>query len=189
MSPRIFQSTRSYNPAQDSSHVTFTPSNALNISCYIVNLLTGTRIPFVSMPDTVQETLNTIMNQVPIQGRSDPLFYYSSSGPRSVTFTIPIYDDLTPYGIVPMIDSIRALVYPSYTGYVVNPPRVYLSLGRFVSLIGFTENVGVEWFPTPINDSTFQYANVSFTFSQATIMPYDALQVQQGVLSHATSIS
>lgn len=176
-------SIASYNAAQYSQHSSFTPPMQLGLQCYIVNLLTNTTVVFNSTPDSIQESISMVMNQISIQGRSDPLFYYSSTGPRSVTFTLPVFDELTPSGIVPFVNNVRAIMYPTYSGYVINSPKIYMKLGNFISILGFCENLAVDWQPTPINDSTFQYADVTFTFNQATIFPYDAYQVQQGALS------
>lgn len=172
-----------FNAAQDTSHMSFSAYNNMNINSFIKNLVTGTQIGFMSVPSSVQETLNVVMNQITIQGRSDPVFFYSSSGPRSLTFTLSVFDDLTPNGIVPTANSIRALAYPAYNGYAIEAPKVYIRLGKFLSMFGYTESIMINWQPTPIADQTYQYADITFTLNQTVIIPYSASLVEQGVLT------
>lgn len=158
-------------------------TNFLGINSYVKNLNTNTIIPFNSVPPSITESLTNVVNQATIPGRSDPLFYYSNSGPRSVSFTLSIIDDITPNGIIALANNIRALSYPVYTGYVVSSPKCFLRVGKFLSLIGFLENLEINWQPTPIRDNSYHYADFSFTFSQAVPFPFDANQVEQGVLN------
>lgn len=158
-------------------------TNALGVNSYVKNLNTNTVTPFVSVPPSITESLGNTVNQSQIPGRSDPLFYYSNSGPRNITFTLSIIDDITPNGIIDTANRLRALAYPKYTGYVVSSPKCFLRVGKFISLLGFLENLEINWQPLPIRDNTYHYADFSFTFSQAVPFPFDASQVEQGVLT------
>lgn len=159
------------------------PNIAMGINCYIMNLNTGMKVNFITTPQTITESLSANFGQQTIPGRSDPLFYYTNSGPRNVTFTMTIVDDYTPYGIVYTVNQLKAMVYPHYVGMTIHPPRCYLSIGRFLTLTGFLQNIEVTWQSTPIREQIYQYADVAFTFTQAVQVPYSDVQVEQGATS------
>lgn len=159
------------------------PYSNIGINSYVRNLTTGMYVKFNTVPDIISESISSVFNSQTINGRSDPLFYYSNSGPRNISFTLPIIDDYTPFGIVYTINQLKALAYPRYVGYVVEPPKCYLKIGNFLRLTGYLENINVDWQSSPTREGVYQYADVAFTFTQAVQLPFDAVQVEQGATS------
>lgn len=149
------------------------------ITAVIVNLITGSVIELVHIPEEVEEANSSSFSEVNIQGRSSPILGYEGSGPRTVSFTIQLHDDYCPEGIVKTVQKLKALTYPYYAPSLIRPPKCYVRLGNFLKIIGVCNDVSVNW-KKPYRDGVFIYADVSLSFKGAVEFPFSADEVEGG---------
>lgn len=117
-------------------------------SAWIKNNLTGTTIPFISMPKQISESLQATFAQQSIVGASVPRIVYSSTGAKTISLSLQnVSEDYLPANFSNLLQYVRAfqaLVYPTYNGNLVNSPNLTLVLGdRSMSCV--CTSVNVTW--------------------------------------------
>lgn len=146
------------------------------IECYVLNRLTGTKIIFGISPDEVSESNSAQFDDADVRGRSSPFKQYSQSGPRSVSFTVTLYADYCPMGIVQTVSAVKALVYPKYTD-VIEAPHAYFKIGKFMALDGVVNSVSVSW-RKPFRDGYYLFADVSIDMDEVRSVAQSAEEVE-----------
>lgn len=146
------------------------------IECYVINRLTGTKIVFGISPDEVTESNSAQFDDADIRGRSSPFKQYSQTGPRSVSFTIQLYADYCPMGIVQTVNAVKALVYPRYTD-VIEAPHAYFKIGKFMALDGVVNSVSVSW-RKPFRDGYYLFADVSIDMDEVRSVAQSVEEVE-----------
>lgn len=152
-------------------------SNAM--AFYIVNLLTGSQIAIRIIPEEVSDSTSSQWEEVVPRGRSNPIYGYSSSGPRTVSYTIQLHDDYLPDGILTTVNQLRALTYPAYSGGSISPPKCLVRVGGNIKFTGICKEVSVTW-QKPLRDGYYINAEVSLTFDEVCNTAKGSSEVAQG---------
>ena len=142
----------------------YAPSKT-NISCFIINLLTGTSVTFECEPDDITDSNGTSYAPTDIHGRSSPYQGYSGSGPRTISFTVELHSDLCPQGLQNTINYLKALTYPQYGGGVLQPPVAYFHIGYMISCRCIVNNVDIT-FQKPIRDHFYIHCQASISLTE-----------------------
>ena len=140
-------------------------------------------------PDAISDSMSASFSNTEILSRSAPIFVYSNSGPRSVSFAFTFHremlDDVN-FGnssfeeslsrgelVEDLINTMEAAVLPRYINATkaVNPPIVAIRIGKGIHVKGICRNVSKEW-QKPIIDDKYQVVKISFTIEEMD--PYDA---------------
>lgn len=148
------------------------------ISCYIRNLITNTNIEFELIPEEFTETNSATFDPHNIRGRSSPLQGYNSSGPRTLNYTLQLYDDYCKDGILLTVNKIKALTYPEYGGAII-PPKCYIRFGGMINMQGVVSNVSVNW-KKPFRKGIFINADVSIDITEVVDKPKSAYEIETG---------
>lgn len=155
-------------------------------------------IELPTYPENLTDTLSSNFAQTNALARSAPVFTYSNSGPRSITFQFALHRDLVDEVnaggvstlslevgedyVDALIRKIQAIALPKYTvaSKSVVPPMVAVRIGAGEDIfIKGVVNGGVTvGYSGPIL-SNGQYATVSLSFTVYEIDPYDAETVAQ----------
>lgn len=101
---------------------------------YITNLVTGTTMEIDSAPTSFSETNKANFDGQEIRGRSNVLFGFTSTGPRTANLAFSLVDDYCYYGLENTLKFLKALMYPTYTGGFVTPPSVHVRYGKMLSM-------------------------------------------------------
>lgn len=146
-------------------------------------------------PDNVRDSLGSQFNMTNILARTAPIFSYSNSGPRTVTFQLPLHRDLmsevnksnskfldaeelTDDYVDTLIRYLQAMALPTYganakNSKMVNPPQVSVRLGNSVFIKGvITSQVDVARSGPISRDKKYQEVTISFTVAE--VEPQDA---------------
>ena len=141
-----------------------------------------------------------------ILGRTAPIYTYSNSGPRSVSFSFRLHRemmndiditgnnlDISPDTDVvdELVNHIQAAALPKYTADLkaINPPIIAIRLGNNLYVKGIViGNVSVKYSGPILNDNKYAIIDISFTVDE--INPYDADAIKtigssRGVEKHA----
>lgn len=149
-------------------------------------------------PESITDTLQSNFAQTNALARSAPVFTYSNSGPRSITFQFNLHRDLmdevnahglsnatTEVGedyIDAMIRKIQAIALPKYVvaSKSVIPPMVAVRIGagEDIFIKGVVQGGVTVGYSGPIL-SNGQYAQVSIAFTVYEVDPYDAETVME----------
>lgn len=100
----------------------------------IKNKLTGTYIPFVSMPRNTSESISANFAQQDIAGASIPRIVYTSTSAKTISLSLEnLNESYLPSGFSNLQQYVRAfqaLLYPTYGSNLVNSPDLTLYLRR-----------------------------------------------------------
>lgn len=146
-------------------------------------------------PETVTDQLNSTFVESSPLSRSAPIFSYSSSGPRSIAFTLTFHRDMMTqinYGkstlkvelgddyVDTIIKNLQACALPSYKTAVkmIDPPMVAIRFGNEIFIKGIINNGVNVSYKLPLLDNN-KYAVVEVQFTVTEIDPYDAETVAQ----------
>lgn len=138
-------------------------------------------IPINVMPNGISENVAANFNQQDIIGASVPRVVYSSTGAKQISFTLDnLTEDYMPqgYNLRSYVSALQSLVYPTYSGEIVNPPRVHLILGN-KSYNAVCTNVSVSWGDLVKNNDIIR-ANVDLSFIAIRNDVPGATYIQQG---------
>lgn len=149
------------------------------IEFFITNLNTGTKIRFGISPESVSDSFSAQFDDEFVRGRSSPFKGYSGSGPRDISFSLKLYADYCPEGIVQTVRMLRALAYAEKDG-VIRPPRCYFSLGTFMQITGVPTSVNVIW-EKPYKEGIYSFATVSLSIQEVEEKSRIASEVETGV--------
>ena len=140
-------------------------------------------------PESLSDQMSATFNQSTILGRSAPIYTYTGSGPRSITFSFTLHRDLmtdvnlaeNSLGIEEgsdvieeLIKTIEAAALPRYVNAskAVNPPVVAVRIGDEIYIKGVVQGSVQKTFSGPIIDNKYAVCQLQFTVNE--IDPYDA---------------
>ena len=170
---------------------------SLNSYVYLFHLGDGgTFIALPTIPESVNDNMeSTFMPTSPLS-RSAPIYSYSHSGPRTVQINLKLHRDLMEeinrnYSNTPienadddyidtMIKQLQAISVPKYvaSSKMVNPPMVAVKLGEQIFVKGVVNgSVAVTYQLPLLKNDKYAVVNVSFTVSESD--PYDAETISQ----------
>lgn len=141
-------------------------------------------------PESISETLNSTFAETSILARSAPIYSYSYSGPRTITFNLSLHRDMMSqinYGVSNLkvdigddyvdtiIKQLQAVALPKYAANskMVNPPMVAVRLGNDLFIKGVVNGGITTTYSLPIL-SNGKYAQVQLSFTVSEVDPYDA---------------
>lgn len=157
-----------------------------SITFYIINLLTNDKIVVDLIPEEVSDATQGQYDEVVPRGRSNPIYGYSTSGPRTVSFTVQLHDDYCPgnHGsIVNYVNRLRALAYPAYNGGSISSPKCLVRVGDMINFTGVCKEVSVTW-KKPYRDGFYLNAEVSLSFDEVQSIAKSSSQVAKGDFSN-----
>lgn len=141
-------------------------------------------------PDEVSDQMESSFQANTALGRSAPVYTFSSSGPRTVNFTLRFHRDMfeeMPSNVIPkdgedkadsFIHALQAIAVPKYnlSNKAIEPPLVAIRLGKEIFIKGVvTSGIGITYGkPILVNE---KYATMQVTFTVAEVDPYDATTV------------
>jgi hypothetical protein len=141
-------------------------------------------------PDEVTDQMDSSFQSNTALGRSAPVYTFSSSGPRSISFTLRFHRDMFDEmpSNVPLKDgedkaesfihALQAIAVPKYnlSNKAIEPPLVAIRLGREVFIKGVvTSGIGITYGkPILVNE---KYATIQVSFTVSEVDPYDATTV------------
>lgn len=149
-------------------------------------------------PDNIQDSMAVQFTPTTPLARSAPIYSYSNSGPRTISFSIEIHRDFMNQvntnnsEIIPkadddyldsFIDAIHSLSVPEYTDAqkMVNPPLAALKIGNQIFCKGIISNLNLEYkLPLiELSDGRLKYAVASLSFTMNEFDAYDAEYLRQ----------
>lgn len=160
------------------------------IECYIINLVTNTKIEFLCNPEDVSENIASTFDAQTVRGRTAPFVGYDNTGPRTVSVSFIVNADLEGDAKTALtnfkrkVNAIRALAYPEYQGQYIKPPVCFVRIGKMVSMRAITEGVSVSW-SLPYSEGLYRQAEISLEFTQIHNTPatcYGASDVENDKL-------
>lgn len=146
-------------------------------SCILIDVETQDSIEFQMMPDGISDAKSANYNHIEIVGRSHPVLGYSSSGPRTISFTLiffgnPSLEDTTTVAKVSKnLKFLLSLVYPDYSSGVKPPHRCVLRLGNQVNMICVVSDVNINYRHLWDENGQPVYAEASVTCIEADPYP------------------
>ena len=149
------------------------------IPCYIINLVTGSRIEVDILPDEISESKDSQFDSVDLRGRSAPLQGYNCSGARSVSYSLTLHDDYCKGGLLSTVRKLKALEYPEYANSSLTPPKCYVRFGSMISMSAIVTSVSITW-KKPYRNGFYINADVNLEFSEVVDTPYSASQIEAG---------
>jgi hypothetical protein len=145
------------------------------MDCFVINMLNDDSISFACEPEEITDNNQNNFEAVDVRGRSSPYQGYSHSGPRTISFTLTLHQDLCPMGLLNTINHLKALTYPGYGG-ILEIPKCYVHIGYMISCLAIISEVGVSWKP-PIRDHAYVQADVSLAFTEVRDDPLSYQEV------------
>lgn len=146
------------------------------IDAYIYNEVVDQIIDFQAfLPDEITDNISAQFSQQSVPGRSNPFQGYEYTGPKTVSFTMQIHDDLCKENIVALVRQLKALAYPEYGSYII-PPKCFVRLGIVIGMKGICKDVSVVW-KKPYRDQKYLAADVTMTFEHCIQVPFSASRV------------
>jgi hypothetical protein len=152
--------------------------------CKIRDIVTGTEITFQMMP-TISDVKSVNWNMIEIVGRSHPVLGYTSSGPRTFSFTLTFFanpsssDDTSLKTVSDNLKFLMSLTYPDYDKNLIRPPhKVFLTLGDQIHWSVVAQDISINYSPL-WKDNLPVYADVSCTFIEANNYPISFSRVRQ----------
>lgn len=164
------------------------PDKMIENYIYLYHLDTFVVLPIY--PESISETLNSTFAETSILARSAPIYSYSYSGPRTITFNFSLHRDMMSqinYGVSNLkvdigddyvdtiIKQLQAVALPKYAANskMVNPPMVAVRLGNDLFIKGVVNGGITTTYSLPIL-SNGKYAQVQLSFTVSEVDPYDA---------------
>lgn len=170
------------------------------VTNYIYLYHTDKFIIIPEYPDNITDNMGSTFNQTTALSRSAPIFTYSNSGPRTVTFNLELHRDMvndlnitagntnlksnvisqTDDYVDTLIKELQSIALPRYNvnNRAVIPPRVAVRFGNELFISGVVTSTISCVYNKPIL-SNGKYAKVSIGFTVSEYDPYDATLVSQ----------
>lgn len=170
------------------------------VTNYIYLYHTDKFIIIPEYPDNITDNMGSTFNQTTALSRSAPVFTYSNSGPRTVTFNLELHRDMvndlnitagntnlksnvvsqTDDYVDTLIKELQSIALPRYNvnNRAVIPPRVAVRFGNELFISGVVTSTISCVYNKPIL-SNGKYAKVSIGFTVSEYDPYDATLVSQ----------
>lgn len=171
------------------------PKSSSLIQNYIYLFHTDEYLILPEYPDTISDKMDSKFSQTNALSRTAPVFAYSNSGPRTVTFQITLhrdmmYDvnvdasnvelDLDEDYVDVLVRKLQEIALPVYSASnkMITPPMIAVKLGNEIFIKGVViGGVSVDFTKPVLEDE--RYANVTLSFIIYEIDPYDAQSAGQ----------
>lgn len=129
----------------------------------------------------IQEQLQASYNETVIMGRSAPIVTYASTGARTVTVVLHLTaEDNVKYDVLANVAWIQSLKFPEYNSLImVPPPKVRLTVGRFLSVVGVVTMADPTWSEAIFEGSVPSHAEISVTLKEVRDKPLGAKSAMQ----------
>lgn len=165
------------------------------IDNYVYLYHTDTLIVLPVYPESISDAMQTTFQSAHPLSRSAPIFSYTSSGPRSLTLTLPLHRDMMNdvnvstsrfLTIVPellredyvdiMINQLQSAALPRYAASekMINPPIVAVKIGQSIFCKGVVQSGVTVTHSGPILRDSDKYAMAEVSFTINEVDPYDA---------------
>ena len=170
------------------------------VTNYIYLYHTDKFIIIPEYPETITDNMTSTFTPTQALSRSAPVFTYSNSGPRTVTFNLELHRDMvndlnitagntnlksnvvsqTDDYVDTLIKELQSIALPRYNvnNRAVIPPRVAVRFGNELFISGVVTSTISCVYNKPIL-SNGKYAKVSIGFTVSEYDPYDATLVSQ----------
>ena len=149
-------------------------------------------------PEQINDAMSATFTSTQPLSRSAPIYAYSYSGPRSITFTLVLHRELMTQintnvsnldikkldigddYVDTIIKQLQATAVPKYASAskMVNPPTVSVRFGNEVYIHGIVDGGVAVTYSLPLLDNN-KYAQVSISFTVSEIDPYSAETIAQ----------
>ena len=149
-------------------------------------------------PERIDDSMNATFTSTQPLSRSAPIYAYSYSGPRSITFNLTLHRELMTQintdvsnldikkldigddYIDTLIKQLQAIAVPKYASAskMVNPPTVSVRFGNEIYIHGIVDGGVTVTYSLPLLDNN-KYAQVSIAFTVSEIDPYSAETIAQ----------
>lgn len=149
-------------------------------------------------PEQINDAMSATFTSTQPLSRSAPIYAYSYSGPRSITFTLVLHRELMTQintnvsnldikkldigddYVDTIIKQLQAIAVPKYVSAskMVNPPTVSVRFGNEVYIHGIVDGGVAVTYSLPLLDNN-KYAQVSISFTVSEIDPYSAETIAQ----------
>lgn len=146
---------------------------------------TGVEVRLKLPPESIDDSYSANFPTTSMQGRSSPIYGYGDGGPRTVSFSIVLYEEFIDgdKDIIDVVNELKSLSYPEYRGRVI-APRAIVKLGGMVNIIGVCSSVGVNW-QLPYGETSrgrvsYLHADVSLSFDEVKPIPSSASDIIKG---------
>ena len=175
----------------------------LPIQNYIYLYHTGTFIVLPVFPETVNDTNQANFAQSTPIARSAPIYSFTGSGPRSISFSFNLHRDLMNMVNVDstvkvedgddyvdtLIKNLQACVVPSYSAVakMVDPPMIAVRIGSDIFIKGVVNGpitlsysgalIGKKSSGIEESSDSFRYSIVSIALSVSEVDPFSAESV------------
>lgn len=161
----------------------------LNAS-YINAIDANFTIHFQLFPRSVSDGKQANWNDQEIIGRSHPIKGYSSSGSRTLSFSLEFFAALHQSDAIRDVqgecDKLQSLQYPEYGALIFPPSRVYAKVGS-LSIYGICSQCDIEYpdnGPWEVTGSYKpMYATASLTFEEVSDSPLSASERRDGAIA------
>lgn len=181
-----------------SSYTSYVPLNSYIYISHLDEDYQFWRLP--SFPDTVSDQMQSSFASTNVLGRTAPVYTYSNSGPRTVSFDLSLHRDLmddinegySNANLGPgedytdsLIRALQSISVPKYNtnNKAVEPPLVAIRLGDEIFIKGVVNSSIQLSYKKPIipnrNGKGERYAAVSLVLTISEVDPYDATTVFQ----------
>lgn len=148
------------------------------INFYVMNLNTNKIIFFPTLPESVSDSVSANFDDEQVRGRSSPFKGYINTGPRSISFTVTLYQDYCTEGIVQTERALRALVYPGKDSVILSPVCMF-RLGNFFQVKGAPTSISTEWRP-PYKNGVYSFADVTIGLDEVEDVGITSADVEGG---------
>lgn len=149
-------------------------------------------------PEQINDSMSATFTSTQPLSRSAPIYAYSYSGPRSITFTLVLHRELMTQintnvsnldikkldigddYVDTIIKQLQAIAVPKYASAskMVNPPTVSVRFGNEIYIHGIVDGGVAVNYSLPLLDNN-KYAQVSISFTVSEIDPYSAETIAQ----------
>jgi len=139
----------------------------------------GGIIRFQIMPEEVRDSKSANYVNTDIVGRSHPIKGYSSSGPRTLSFSIKFYKFKEEDNPLQEANRLRALLYPDYSSGIFPPPLCQVKIGQ-IKMQGVAISADISYrYPWDESVSPI-FVEVSLTFEETGRKPFSFQEVMNG---------
>ena len=146
--------------------------------CYIYAPSIDMKLTFQFMPEEISDSKGANYTETEIVGRSHPIQGYSSSGARTLSFTLQFYQMDADDDPLAMAVDLKSLCYPQYAGSVFPPPPVHVRIGTGIGIWAIMTQCDITY-KAPWNaNAQPMFVEVSVSFAETGIRAWDVGEIR-----------